>query len=315
MGSDFIKSEVLKEACIRFGGNPASVEFLGGATLSAYQIHIKQEQKVMKVLSHSMTSIKQCEAELKWMSYLREEGINVCSAIKSVNGKLIEEILDDQDLYYVIVYQFAKGHLIQKDEWTPSLYEKWGIVLGKIHRVSKKHYSSQQEFKQWDKDLKELTDKVNEPDVMMKLDHLLKEMKNFPQGLDSYGLIHHDLHQHNFHVNQGELILFDLGDCVYHYFIYDLVISIYHALQMVEVSNKKSFYQTFVYHLIMGYQKENELDDYWIKQIPMLLKYRRIYSYLYFRAHFHEEELDDKVKQALYNMRVAVLQDQPFVEV
>ena len=53
-------------------------------------------------------------------------------------------------------------------------------------------------------------------------------LDSLPKDDDCYGLIHADIHQGNFFVDENDNItIFDFDDCHYHWFAYDLAVPLF----------------------------------------------------------------------------------------
>lgn len=99
-----------------------------------------------------------------------------------------------------------------------------------------------------------------------------------PRDPDSYGLIHGDIHHNNFHVHKDELILFDFDECEYNWFVADIANPLFYATPLPS-DGREQRYRTakrFYDYFMEGYSKENVLDEYWLRRIPLFLRLREI---------------------------------------
>ena len=67
--------------------------------------------------------------------------------------------------------------------------------------------------------------------VRSKCEELIKLVQSFPQDRATYGLIHGDIHQWNFHLWNNEITFFDTDECECHYFAHDLGVLINSAVE------------------------------------------------------------------------------------
>nr|WP_245630323.1 phosphotransferase [Amphibacillus sediminis] len=121
--------------------------------------------------------------------------------------------------------------------------------------------------------------------VVQKWEEFVGELNKLPKDKNGYGLIHNDLHQGNFYVHNDEIIVFDFGDCEYNWFIYDIAIVLYHAVQSIDENENKArekFAQLFIKAFLEGYLTENNLSSFWLAKLSFFLNYRGIYSYITF---------------------------------
>lgn len=90
-----------------------------------------------------------------------------------------------------------------------------------------------------------------------------EELGKLSKGRNCYGMIHHDLHHKNFYINNKEIVLFDFGDCECNWFVYDIAIVLYHALQVINGNDvqREDFALQFTKSFLKGYNTENQLDS------------------------------------------------------
>ncbi|MHA1355973.1 MAG: phosphotransferase [Candidatus Heimdallarchaeota archaeon] len=97
----------------------------------------------------------------------------------------------------------------------------------------------------------------------------------------SYGLIHYDVHQSNFLINNDEFALFDFDDSEYSWFIADI------AVIMITIfwgglngeQNREEFAQWFFENIMIGYKTENTLSNWWLKKLPDFIRLRHVLLY------------------------------------
>jgi amicoumacin kinase len=196
-----------------------------------------------------------------------------------------------------------------------------GQTIGKLHALSKNYSPVDKTVKQhWNMgslfsgDFNEVSEVA-----VQKWNTFVGELSNLPKDKNSYGIIHNDLHQGNFYLHKNEIVLFDFGDCEYNWFIYDIAIVIYHAVQSIDENNnkgRKDFAQLFIKTFLDGYSTENNLDSYWLTKLQFFLNYRHIYSYIYFSDFLSIEQKNNrKVKEKLNNMKNKIERDVPYLEI
>jgi Ser/Thr protein kinase RdoA (MazF antagonist) len=203
-------------------------------------------------------------------------------------------------------------------QWSEDLFTKWGETMGRMHSLAKSFdLNGENDGKQWNgnETFSQTTSTVS-IDVEMRWNRFYNELSQFLRDRESYGLIHNDLHQENFYMHNGKLILFDFGDCEYNWFAYDIAISLYHAIQSVK-SDKEEERREFAYRFteafIKGYMSQNALDNFWIIKIPYLLDFRQVFSYIYIVNHLDITNLANSQKQVLDRMKYKIENDVPYV--
>ncbi len=64
-----------------------------------------------------------------------------------------------------------------------------------------------------------------------------------------------------------------------------------------------------------GYNKENNIDSYWLKQIPDLLKLREMILYVVLNKKLDLENINENQKNRLNRMRYNIENDIPYVDI
>lgn len=298
---------------------------LGGFSNNVFECEQKDKDIILKVYQSTTIHKESILAELDWIRYLHQSGVYVTAPLLSVNERFIETIHGDHgEEFYVLAFEKAKGSVVDTsntDVWNKGLFYQWGKTLGRIHALSKFYKPSDENTKkhEWNNGLifstnmNGISNKVHE-----KWQSFIHEMNKLPKDTDSYGMIHHDLHHHNFYVNGNDLVLFDFGDCEYNWFAYDIAIVIYHAVQTIDQKNtqgRKEFAIHFSASFLQGYTTENRMDNFWLSKLPFFLNYRQVYSYIYFVNFLSEEQKStDRIKAILEDMKTKIENDVTYIE-
>lgn len=320
MVKDFISKGVM-----RFGVNESELKLLGGFSNNVFKCNKNGESIILKFYPSSLYRKDSIIAELDWINYLFSSGVQVTRPILSINEQYIETINVDEKECYVLAFEKAKGSFVNvndKETWSTDFFTIWGKTLGKIHRFSKKYSPKDKKVKRqdWNKGLL-FSENFSEVDevVIQKWEKYLNELTKIPKDKNSYGMIHNDLHHRNFYVHNNEIILFDFGDCEYNWFIYDIAIVIYHAVQTVDendIKRREVFAHQFIKAFLEGYLTENNLDSYWLSKLTFFLNYRRIYSYMYFSKFLSEQQKSVKrAKNILNSMKDKIERDEPYLHI
>ncbi|MFN7249881.1 MAG: phosphotransferase enzyme family protein [Anaerobacillus sp.] len=312
---------VLAKGAAEFSVDVSTLQLIGGFSDNVFECIRNNEKVILKFYPSSTYKKDSIMAELDWISFLFTSGVNVTEPLYSANGKLLEVIeLDHEEKCYVLAFEKAKGRLVNTSDsetWNEKIFYKLGQTLGKIHSLSKKYQPTQNIKKQdWNMGFlfSKPLDHISEG-VVAKWKRFMEELSKLPTDTDDYGMIHNDLHQGNFYLYNNEIILFDFGDCEYNWFIYDIAIVLYHAVQSIaETKGRENFASIFINSFLQGYQEENKLENYWLTKLPFFLNYRQIYSYIYFETFLNEDQKNnEKIKQLLNAMRKRIESDTPYL--
>jgi Ser/Thr protein kinase RdoA (MazF antagonist) len=123
--------------------------------------------------------------------------------------------------------------------------------------------------------------------VWAEYSRLIKWLRAHPQDRDTFGLIHGDFGPTNFRCSNGELRVFDFDDCCYHWYAYDLAITIYpHGWR----KGAKAFMEA----LLEGYLKEFGSVSSLRDEIVEFCKLRQLYMFLNYAKRWDLTDLSEE---------------------
>ena len=317
---------LLSKGAMKFEVDISELQLVGGFSNNVFEYNGDGENLILKFYLSSKYKKDSIRAELDWIRFLHQSGINVTAPLYSVDGNYLEIIqVDNKEECYVLAFEKAKGNFISVSDsgsWNKDFFYNWGKTLGKIHYLSKKYKPLDESIKKqdWNEGLlfTETFEDVNDV-IVEKWGQFIKEIKSLPKNINCYGMIHNDLHQKNFYIYNKEIVLFDFGDCEYNWFVYDIAIVLYHAVQTIDendLQGRRDFAIQFIQSFLQGYLQKNNLDSYWLSKLPFFLDYRQIFSYIYFLRFLNEEQKsNEKVKDILNGMRSRIENDVPFLDI
>lgn len=303
-----------------------NINNIGNSTNLIYELQNENNAYILRISKQPFCNLSQYEAEMDYVNYLFHMHGNVSKIIPSKNNKLVEVIYDNDQCHFVSVFEKAKGHSPRVDninEWNDSLFYQWGKAMGKIHCLTKDYRPQEGKVirKQWNEDLNFIGEyAVDEKDYIICdiWNEIIKEINNFPKDKDSYGLIHNDFHQYNFFIYDGNITIFDFDDCLYHWYVCDIAIAIYHALQTISINSvqeRKKFGIKFTESFLKGYLQENGIEKRWIYKIPLFLEYRRICSYNFVLKLWEKDQINEHQKEYLKNIRYNIENRVPCIDI
>lgn len=310
-------NEILAEAAKRFGSSMQQTKDLGGFESFVYEMERNDGKQYILKITHSIRRTKDyLMGELEFVNYLAANGVETSASIPSSNGNLVEIIEAEDGYFLAYVFEKAEGRLVEKRDWGADLIHEWGRVLGQMHHLAKDYQPSQPTYirqQWWEDDLfvnrrKYIPNDENHEKALLKYDALLEEINALPKNRDSYGLIHDDVHHANFFLDkQNKIVPFDFDDCEYHYFINDIAVVMYHLLR----SDKFKFTQEslaenrdfVLQHLREGYSKENTLEDFWWKKLPLFVRKRHALFLSLYHQIWEGKELNEGQVKWLERLR------------
>jgi Ser/Thr protein kinase RdoA (MazF antagonist) len=232
----------------------------------------------------------QIEAELDFVSYLGRGGVNAMPPMSSEAGRVIEEISDGDDFHFACVFEKAEGEEFHYDtaKSRNEHFKLRGRALGQIHRLSKSYVpaGSSRRFS-WEADslLLEITEFLPKFEKLAwrEYDELTEWLQDYPKSGDTYGLIHGDFGATNLRQEGGKLNIFDFDDCCYHWFLYDLAVTIYphgwrkEGMQLLDC-------------LLEGYSEEMKLKVT-LADLTLFCRWRLLYIFLVYARRWGFENL------------------------
>ena len=273
------KSEIANTAIELWHGDAESLKYVENAANHVYSFTKSDETNYLRLTSSCDRTKEQIEVELDFSSYLHRSGVGSVLPISSVAGRLVEEIPFANGFLFACVFEEAEGECFRYDsaKFNKEHFRLRGRTLGQIHELSKDyvHSNSFRRFA-WNEDnlLLDVEDFLpkSEKIVWREYDSLKERLRDYPKSNQTYGLIHGDFGETNYRYQNKQLNIFDFDDCCYHWFVYDLAITIYphgwrkEGLQLLD-------------WLLEGYSENMQLNVT-LADVTMFCQWRMLYMFL-----------------------------------
>lgn len=321
--------EVLDAATARFGIRKEAVkifpEYEGAANL-VYEYEIEKKPLILRISFTPERTRGQIQAELHFVNYLSENGVNVSKPVPSKNGNLIETIQAMGIPFHVVSFVKGKGMRVpdngygyRTDAPIEEYFHNWGRVLGQMHALTKGYQPESQEIKRPDwfdlhknrlGTVSQLPDRLHS--VQRQIQFLLEELKALPRDKDAFGLIHGDFNDGNFTVDytNGDIIVFDFDDSCYFWFMYEIAAAweggigrtMYRGLH-----ERKSFMEGYMDQVMEGYSSQNQLTAEWLDRLPLFIQLIQVEEFLHYARYIHDA---DEELQGELNYKIKCLEDE-----
>lgn len=336
-----VSETVRRQGAALFAVDGDSFKSLNGNDGAVYLCRRGARAHVIKFIPMPEDRIARWHERLAFISYLAGKGVNIAMPIPSVNGELYERLVADGMQYVVVLTTQASGRSIEGryPEWNPVLFEAWGRTIGQMHALAKQYplwrreepdevvsaidndspdehlYDWRMEhqfFARWSS---------SEPEIVKHWMKLRERLVQLPITREDYGLIHNDLHQHNFLYQEkldgkGVLTIIDFDVCSYHWFMTDIGIAVFHALLATGGETNESrlaFTRSFLAPFRRGYEQNNILDNFWWQELGTFLKYRQILIYVALSGSWPEQSRNRWQVDFLGKIRRGITSGKPVV--
>jgi amicoumacin kinase len=307
-----IPESIRQQVFTELGCPPEAVKLLGGYNDNVFELErAGAENIVVKLLDHSVVPKEHILPEMEWLNYLQESEVSAIRPLCLESGKYIYPV--SEPFYYILFHKVKGTHVNREDKtvWNPLLFEHWGEAMGRLHSCARS-YQAVHPHPHWQENIILLAERI-EIDALLsqKWKVYQEEFSRLGTSGNEFGLIHGDLHPHNFLVHDGSLTVIDFGDAEYHWFAYDIAIAVYHMAQTVpEDAGKKDAVLAFYHAFMKGYRRGNT-DTGFMAQIGYFIDYRHLYSYTYHMVHTDPGALTEGQKAYLARMRRTIEAGEP----
>ena len=304
---------ILVFAAEQYGFAKDKLHFVGDNCNKIYAFSKSGEWYILRIGERPADFVSQTKAELDWMRYLSENGINVPAPLFTKNGERLLTMQDGGKHYIICAYSAFPGqsgymHWNKNDPnlWNNALFYNWGKLMGDMHRLTKDYLPANENDTREHFSRFALGDSIKTCPAVNKIaEHLLDEIMALPKNKDSYGLIHADFHQWNFLVRDGIIGVFDFDDALYGWFALDIGVALYHALWWGRKNDAGyDFSGDIIKNFLDGYLSANQLDNFWLEKIPLFMKYRQICKFSWF---YTPDNVDEHQQERIRNIENGVL--------
>jgi len=167
----------------------------------------------LRFVDSTHRSFNQVYAELEFIEYLDQHQANVSTMIHTTNNELLVKIDTLNEEYFsVCAFTKAKGRMVEKNDFSDEFFFDFGKAVGKLHRLTKDFKPVHRRYHWHEEDYIDIG-RRNLPQellfVVKKAQEHTEKLKRYKTDIDSYGLIHTDLHFGNMFFDGKELTFFD----------------------------------------------------------------------------------------------------------
>ncbi|WP_438824245.1 phosphotransferase enzyme family protein [Bacillus sp. JJ1562] len=252
--------------------------------------------------------------EVNYTDFLFNEGLGVSPAIPSLNGKVVEKITLENNEILTVLYKSAPGVHLPRNQWNADVLKELGRQTGKLHRLSRKYEEMHptRYINDWhDNEEYDFLKYIPKEERVIReiANEVLTTIKKIPKNNSNYGLLHGDLWLENILVdNDSNLTMVDFQDCEKHFYIFDLAVPIYSAMEYTFAGGGSivEYGRAITKAIIEGYQEENELSSEMLEKLPLFIKLKEIFEYSLMHMYLDKEKLTEEQLRIMnhYRMRL-----------
>ncbi|WP_010529807.1 phosphotransferase enzyme family protein [Lentibacillus jeotgali] len=217
--------------------------------------------------------------ELDAVNYLHTQGFRASYPIKKPDDDYLTEIAAPEGLRYGVLFNYSEGERPQINEKHSGLI---GAALGELHERTLGFLSSHD--RGFELDTSHLLDEpaaVISPVIERYLGGqsvtiLHTVVENTKADLKEYnlekGFCHGNFYNHNMHIHDGKIDVFDFDDCAVGYRAYDIAVSWWDLK-----NNYKNLEEEYWNAFLKGYLTEKHLAADDVRSLPLFITARRIW--------------------------------------
>ena len=317
------------EAARRYGLTPAALTELAAFENYVYEAETEDGDAVILRISHSSRrTVDYTLGEVELVRYLAAAGIPVAPAVLSESGQFVEKIVDTRDPgQYFVATAFERADGIVFDDapplkdlyWKPPLFRDLGRLFARLHNRAQSYKLSNPRFKRQEWHEYDVVDidrfaPAEETLVRARTIEIIERLKELPRSPEHYGLIHADLHPHNFCFSEGKITAFDFDNSEYAWFVKDIAVLLFYIARGEPRGQREAAVAGFLGPFLEGYRELRPCDRQSLAAIPDLLALQRSMNYALFHQYRDPAVVDDDVRDRWSRFRRDIEGAMPVIE-
>jgi amicoumacin kinase len=315
-------------AARRYGLAPSGLTELNAFENFVYEAETEDGAAIVLRISHSTRrTLDYTQGEVEFVRYLGAAGLPVAQPILSESGQFVERIDDDDPGHYFVVTAFERAEGVVFDDapplreryWKPPLFRDLGRIFARLHNRAQSYKLSNPRFKRqewYEYDVVDI-DRFAPPEeqlVRERTARIIERLNQLPRGPQDYGVIHADLHPHNFCFADGRITAFDFDNCEYAWFVKDIAVIVFYVARDEPRGKREDAVTAFLPPFLDGYREHRRCDRSWLEAVPDMLALQRSMNYALFHQYRDPDVLDDDIRDRWWRFRRDIEQEVPVLE-
>lgn len=275
-----IDEKVIKHFIKEYGFSPFSeVQFLTSGLNDTYVVDTNAETFIYRIYRHDWRTKEAIMFELEALLHLHANNLPVSYPLKRIDDHYLCEINAPEGVRYGVLFSYTKGERPQINVDNAQLL---GTALGKLHNMTDTFQP--QATRDFQLDLNHLVEVPKTFITPILRDYLGEEaVDDFTRIIDNLqeklsdkelemGFCHGDFHNHNMHIHNGRIEVFDFDCSGIGYRAYDVAVAWWNLLHNYK-NQEPECWDAF----LEGYLTQRELSDDDMKSLPAFITIRRIW--------------------------------------
>ncbi|HEY4244061.1 MAG TPA: phosphotransferase [Kofleriaceae bacterium] len=320
------REPIRDEAARRFGLDPDALTQLAAFENYVWEGENDDGELVILRLSHSSRrTFDYTMGEVEFVRFLVAGGCSIAPPVLSESGQFVERIADGDDHFVATTFERADGIVfddappLKELYWKAPLFRDLGRLFAKLHNRAQAYKLSNPRFKRQEWHEYDVVDidrfaPADEALVRAQTHAILDRLKQLPRDADHYGLIHADLHMHNFCFADGKLTAFDFDNAEYAWFVKDIAVLLFYVARDVPREDRDAAVAAFLAPFLDGYRELRPCDRAWLAHIPDLLMLQRSMNYALFHQYRDPAVVTDDVLDRWNRFRRDIETEKPVVD-
>jgi Ser/Thr protein kinase RdoA (MazF antagonist) len=295
------------EAAARYGVAPNALTPLNAFENFVYSATNQDGVDLILRISHSARrSVDYTMGEIDFVRFLAAAGLPVVKPILSESGQFLEQIDDSERGQYFVATAFepAAGAVfddaprLREAFWGPKLFADLGRIFARLHNRAQEYKlpdprMKRQEWYEYDVvDVGRFAPK-DETLVRVRTADIIERLMKLPRGPSDYGLIHADLHPHNFCFDNGVITAFDFDNLEYAWYAKDIAVILFYVVRGAPPDKREEAAAAFLKPFLDGYREVRPLAREWVEAFPDMLALQRSMNYALFHQYRDQTHVDD----------------------
>lgn len=303
---------VRDEAARRFGLVPEALTELNAFENFVYEADNEDGDSIILRLSHSSRrTLDYTRGEVEFVRWLVAAGLPVAATVLAESGQFVEKIADarDPDGGYFVATAFERAPGIVFDDapplkelyWKPPLFRDMGRLFAKLHNRAQTYKLSNPKLKRqewYEYDVVDIDRFAPRDELLVRTRtfEIIDRLKQLSTAPEHYGLIHADLHMHNFCFAEGKITAFDFDNCEYAWFVKDIAVLLFYIARGEPRGQRETAVEAFLGPFLDGYRELRPCSKETLAGIPDMLALQRSMNYALFHQYRDPDVVDDDVR-------------------